>query len=88
MIKFLKIISNSFKSDLCMYFTYIVGGSSIPNGKYFKGFVSGNSIIYDVKTTLFQREKNGKKFLFFSLSHDEFPEKCHSQHEYIRLEKN
>ena len=64
MIKFLKIISNSFKSDLCMYFTYIAGGSSIPNGKYFRRFAYRLSIIYKITLPFFHREKTAKNFYF------------------------
>ncbi len=64
MIKFFKIISNSFKSVLCMYFTYIVGDSSEYNAKNSKRFVCGRSIIYDVTTTLFIVRKTGKNSYF------------------------
>jgi len=48
-----------------MYFTYIVGGSSISNSKYFNHFGNTRNIIYDVTTILFHREKTAK-FSYYS----------------------
>jgi len=65
MIKFLKIISNSVKSDLCMYFTYIVGSSSTSYGKSYNRFGSCRSIFYYISTSVFHCEKT-VKFSYYS----------------------
>ncbi|GEM_PF-1035208 len=65
MINLFEISVNFVISYLLVSFANIMSGISSPNKRYFKRFTYGRSIIYDISTILFHREKTAK-FSYYS----------------------